>query len=203
MSTIITEDEYNISKAPSGSSSTASVLNVQEQGGKEIREGLRLSSSPGKHGSNKTSRKSQGGKSKKVAKGDLSSQDLPTSNYSQVSSSASDAEVEEKSKIKKAANLSEAMLKPSLKAFGAKKSNRSVTWADEKIDAGSRNLCEVREMEDKKAVLDTPDSMDRGHDGNMLLFESAEACAVALSQAAEAVASGDADPSDASRDLLS
>ncbi|KAJ9162816.1 hypothetical protein P3X46_022560 [Hevea brasiliensis] len=198
MSTIITEDEYSISKAPSGSTSTAFTTKLQEQRGKEFHKGLKFqSSSPGKHDFNKTSRNSKGVGRKKVTKDELNGQGLSTSNSSQISSNASNAEVEGKSKTKKSANLSESMLKPSLKSFGAKKSNCTVTWADEKVDAGSRDLCEFREMGDTKAVLGIPDSMDGGHDGNMLRFESAEACAIAISQAAEAIASGDADVTDA------
>ncbi|KDP37902.1 hypothetical protein JCGZ_05341 [Jatropha curcas] len=199
MSTIITKDEYSISKAPSGSISTGSDMKLQEQRGKETHKGSEAqSSSPGKHAFVKTSRKSKGGRSKQIIKEELSDKDLlSASNYSQTGSSMNNAEPEEKSGAKQAANLSESMLKPSLKPSGAKKSVHSVTWADEKFDnAKSRNLCEVREMEDTKSGLEILDSLENNND-NMLRFESAEACAIALSQAAEAVASGDADVNDA------
>lgn len=86
----------------------------------------------------------------------------------------------------KAEHVSKSMLKTSLKSTGAKREPRSVTWADEGNDyADSGNLCDVREMENEQCVDDS------------VRFASAEACAMALSQAAEAVATGDLDASDA------
>ncbi|XP_050237011.1 putative RNA polymerase II subunit B1 CTD phosphatase RPAP2 homolog [Mercurialis annua] len=190
-STIITSDEYSIAKAPSSLTSSVSGVKLQEKTAKESKKGLKdKSSSPGKQDP-KTSKKLKGGRTKKVLKERHSSQDLP-------SSSDCTPEVEEISQALKAANLSESVLKPSLKSSAAKKSNCSVTWADEEADnAGSRNLCEVREIEKTNTYCGIPESMEIGDDDNMLRFESAETCALALSLAAEAVASGDAVANDA------
>ncbi|XP_002521936.2 putative RNA polymerase II subunit B1 CTD phosphatase RPAP2 homolog [Ricinus communis] len=186
-STIITNDEYSISKGPSGLTSTASDIKLQAQTGKG-HEGLNAQlSSLRKQDSIKASRKSKGRRKEKVIKEQLNFQDLPSSSYYT-------AEAEDISQATGAANLNESVLKPSLKSSGAKRSNRSVTWADERVDnAGSRNLCEVQEMEQTNESHEISESANKGDDGHMLRFESAEACAVALSQAAEAVASGDAD----------
>lgn len=206
MSTIITNDEYSISKTPSSLTDTASDVKLQKQKGKGTHKDSKTqSSSATKHGSGKTSRKSKAETSKMVMKDDVSSQDLSSpSNSCQTSSCVRTAEAEEKSQAEKPAKLSESMLKPSLKPSGAKKFSRSVTWADENVDnTGSRNLCEVRKIEDTKAGLEILDNTDEGDDGNTLHFESAEACAIALRQAAEAVVSGAADATDASRSFCS
>lgn len=153
-------------------------------------------------------------------------------------------EAREEFVVEKAEKSSEATLRSSLKPSGAKKLNRSVTWADEKIDStGSRNLCEVRDMEDgiedpgafgilhepsaankasssfnwvdekidwtkSKNICEVRETQDSKESPEVLgsldvqdneLFESAEACAIALSQAAGAVASGESDINDASK----
>ncbi|KAL3620690.1 hypothetical protein CASFOL_035602 [Castilleja foliolosa] len=71
--------------------------------------------------------------------------------------------------------------KSSLKTLGSKKAICSVTWADEKNDGEGQNP----KAEDEEV----------GEESNR--FASAEACALALSQAAEAVASGKSEASDA------
>ena len=83
------------------------------------------------------------------------------------------------------------MLKPSLKSLSSKNVTRSVTWADEK-SAGNRRLSEVSELEDTKQ---DSEGLNRTNmeENDSLRLASAEACAVALSQAAEAVASGDSE----------
>ena len=90
-------------------------------------------------------------------------------------------------------------LKSSLKSSGAFRTNHSVTWADEKTD--SQTLCEFKGIENEKDTSKgfgmTDKSLD--DDDNVSRFASAEACAVALSQAAEAVASGESDISDAGK----
>ncbi|XP_065878875.1 putative RNA polymerase II subunit B1 CTD phosphatase RPAP2 homolog [Euphorbia lathyris] len=164
-SIIITNDEYSITKDPSGSTNTTSNIALQEKKGAESR-GVR-SFSPSKHDSIKTSRKPKARKSKEVVKVELSGQDL--------SSPLSNAEAEESEvKAEAAADLSEAKLKPTLKASGTKKLNRSVTWADDKVNnSGGGDLCEVREMEDieehpdaigKSGVIlvEYPPDLDRG-----------------------------------------
>ncbi|KAI3666788.1 hypothetical protein L6452_41825 [Arctium lappa] len=91
-------------------------------------------------------------------------------------------------------------LKSSLKSSGAFRTNHSVTWADEKTDgACNQTLCEFNGIENEKDTSKgfgmTDKSID--DDDNVSRFASAEACAVALSQAAEAVASGESDVRDA------
>lgn len=90
------------------------------------------------------------------------------------------------------------MLKSSLKSTVRKKGTCSVTWADEKVDGNSsKTLCEFRELEDTKNIFSRPESAVTEVNEDPYRFASAEACARALSKAAEAVASGDADTSDA------
>lgn len=76
-------------------------------------------------------------------------------------------------------------LKSSLKTSDSKKATCSVTWADEGSNVDRENLCEFEELKDGEG------------DGDSYRFASAEACAKALSEAAEAVASGKSDASDA------
>lgn len=92
-------------------------------------------------------------------------------------------------------------LKSSLKTSDSKKGVRSITWADEKTDFDGQNLEEFEEVEGEKGALVTPHSAVEQVGGESYRFESAEACAMALSQAAEAVASGQSDESDAGMEL--
>ncbi|KAJ4721701.1 RNA polymerase II subunit B1 CTD phosphatase RPAP2 [Melia azedarach] len=136
-----------------------------------------------------TSRESAG-KSKLLVKDELGSQEMPsTSVPPQTGPKISTFEADKESHVEKESTSAATMLKSSLKSSGSKKSGRSVTWADEKIDcSGSRNLYEVRDMDDDTNV---------DNDDDMLRLVSAEACAMALSEAAETVASGDSDVNDA------
>ncbi|KAK4427571.1 putative RNA polymerase II subunit B1 CTD phosphatase RPAP2 [Sesamum alatum] len=88
-------------------------------------------------------------------------------------------------------------LKSSLKTSDSKRATRSVTWADAKTDGNGQNLCEFRELKDEKRPLVSSHSADQEGGDDSYRFASAEACARALSQAAEAVASGQCDVSDA------
>ncbi|KAG2242190.1 hypothetical protein Bca52824_095970 [Brassica carinata] len=81
---------------------------------------------------------------------------------------------------------SEIVTKSCLKVSGSKKPSHSVTWADQS-DGVRGDLCEVR-SNDIESGLNTED---------VSRLALAEACAKALSQAAEAVSSGDLDASDA------
>lgn len=85
-------------------------------------------------------------------------------------------------------NTSETVTKSCLKVSGSKKISHSVTWADQSDGRG--DLCEVR-SNDIKSSTDTEDVNSASR------LALAEACAKALSQAAEAVSSGDLDASDA------
>lgn len=110
------------------------------------------------------------------------------------------ANTEEKSKVEKETRLSKNKLKSSLKTCGEKKLSRSVTWADEKINSsGSRRLCEVREMGNDIKKESEVGNTDVPNDEVNLRRSSAEACAIALSHASEAVASGGSDVSDAGK----
>ncbi|PRQ42476.1 putative protein-serine/threonine phosphatase [Rosa chinensis] len=71
----------------------------------------------------------------------------------------------------------------------------SFNWVDKTIDSTkSENICEVREMQDAK---DVPEVLGSSVLQDNEWFESAEACASALSQAASAVATGESDTNDA------
>ncbi|XP_024007465.1 putative RNA polymerase II subunit B1 CTD phosphatase RPAP2 homolog isoform X2 [Eutrema salsugineum] len=88
---------------------------------------------------------------------------------------------------------SETVTKSCLKFSGSTKLNRSVTWADQNDGRGA--LCEVRNNDIKAGLnLSSTDTEDVNSVSRLAL---AEACATALTQAAEAVSSGDLDASDA------
>ncbi|KAF3644726.1 putative RNA polymerase II subunit B1 CTD phosphatase RPAP2 [Capsicum chacoense] len=90
------------------------------------------------------------------------------------------------------------LLKSSLKSSNSKKMARSVTWADENIDDGTGKKTEssskISEYENQ--ACGESGSIDMEEDNASYRFGSAEACAEALTLAAEAVASG-SDVSDA------
>ncbi|KAI4300605.1 hypothetical protein L6164_033961 [Bauhinia variegata] len=117
---------------------------------------------------------------------------------SEASASNLDARnAEEKSQVEKATKSSKTKPKSSLKSAGKKKLSRSVTWADEKIDSsGSKSLCEFRDMGDIKKESDMLGNTDDADDEDILRRASAEACAIALTQASEAVESGEAEVTD-------
>ncbi|GAV89229.1 RPAP2_Rtr1 domain-containing protein [Cephalotus follicularis] len=176
MSAIILEDEYSISKSsPVNACNTKTEEPKENEIHKDLEDqfaNLALLSAPIEKNSDRKSSKPRGKKSKIVEKDKLSNPELPsTSNFCQTGSDTSVAEAEKDFHNVKAATPND--LKTSLKSAGGKKFNRSVTWADQKIDnVGSRDVDD---------------------DDNISRFASAEACAVALSQAVEAVASGDSD----------
>ncbi|EYU19406.1 hypothetical protein ABFS82_02G087600 [Erythranthe guttata] len=89
------------------------------------------------------------------------------------------------------------LLKSSLKTLDSKKETRSVTWADEKSDGDGKSISECREIGDNKGAVVMPHLTDEDVGDESYRFTSAEACARALSQASEAVASGKTDASDA------
>ncbi|KAK4270621.1 hypothetical protein QN277_019404 [Acacia crassicarpa] len=101
--------------------------------------------------------------------------------------------------VEKETRLSKSKLKSSLKTSGEKKLSRSVTWADKKTDSsGSKSLCEFEEYRDIKESSVGSTHVD--DDETILCHASAEACAIALSQASEAVASGGSDATEAVSD---
>ena len=83
--------------------------------------------------------------------------------------------------------LQETGLRSSLKTSRSKGGNRFVKWADER---------KKKALEDKK---DTPQVMQEEDSDSSFRLASAEACAAALSQAAEAVAIGEAEAGDAGK----
>ncbi|KAK9291758.1 hypothetical protein L1049_019708 [Liquidambar formosana] len=196
MSAIIPGDEYCISKMSSDLKNTAANTKSEESKGKVIPKDmgqpftiLEKSSAPSQNDSERKLRESKRERSRIVTKDKLSIPEVSSSSY-QNSSNVNATE--------KVAQLSDSMLKSSLKTSGAKKLTRSVTWADEQVDSvENRNLCEIREMEDMKEGSKRLGSMDVEDDDNVLRFASAEACAIALSQAAEAVSLGQSDITDA------
>ncbi|KAL9686910.1 hypothetical protein QQ045_031304 [Rhodiola kirilowii] len=99
-------------------------------------------------------------------------------------------------------NLCESIHKSSLKSSGSRKQTHSVSWADEQVgDHGKKNLCEIEELENvdsgKICIKAEAKAEDFNDDSNVIRFASAEACATSLNQAAEAVASREADINDA------
>uniref|UniRef100_A0A5B7AHD1 RNA polymerase II subunit B1 CTD phosphatase RPAP2 homolog n=1 Tax=Davidia involucrata TaxID=16924 RepID=A0A5B7AHD1_DAVIN len=203
-STIITEDEYSISKMLSGPTMVVSDTKVKKQKGevdcKKLEDQftiLETPSAPLQSNSESKLKESDERKSGIVRNDKLRNSELsscPCQNGRNIDAT----ETKEESHAEKAAHLSVSMLKPSLKSVGAKKKlTRSVTWADEKMDsADNGNLCEVRELKNTEEDAEMV-SINTGDDDNSFRFASAEACAIALSQAAEVIASGESDVSDA------
>ncbi|XVF20338.1 hypothetical protein REPUB_Repub11eG0189600 [Reevesia pubescens] len=185
-SEIIMNDEYTVSKKPSGSRQSCSGSKLKEVEDKRICKDFE-------------EKCVILGSSSALREKDSSIVELPsTKNVNRTDLDTSRAEAERETHTDKAAASSETVLKSSLKSAGAKKLNRSVTWADnKKVDnACNGNLCEVKEMDTQKGDSVICGSAEDGDDDNMLRFVSAEACAMALSKAAEAVASGDSDVTD-------
>ncbi|CAN0922609.1 Putative RNA polymerase II subunit B1 CTD phosphatase RPAP2 homolog [Linum grandiflorum] len=150
------------------------------------------SSSSTEPSSGKKPRKVKASKSKAVKTHGMSLQDVASPSNPQTTSSLNNGGAGEASEAGEASNVGQSRLKPSLKSSCSKKLGRSVTWADENAGSSESNvLCNVSELKD-----DCP-----GDDEDKLLLESAEACAKALSQAAEAVASGQVDTADAMSEL--
>lgn len=103
--------------------------------------------------------------------------------------------------VEAAAKQNETQLKSALKSSVAKPLSRSVTWADEKKieskDAG--NLGNGQTIEEKSESTKSSSVSDVDDYESSLRFASAEACAIALIEAAEAVASGECDGEDAGK----
>ncbi|CAI9108752.1 OLC1v1008432C1 [Oldenlandia corymbosa var. corymbosa] len=136
-----------------------------------------------------------------------SARNAPDLNFSEATSEIQD---------EKALWSNQTLLRSSLKSSNRKKETRSVTWADEKTDGNSnKSLCGFREPEDKtdgngqKILCNLNKSEDKNDTSGILntvevkgdedpdRLLSAEACARALTEAAEPVASGASDISDA------
>lgn len=88
---------------------------------------------------------------------------------------------------------SSSRLKSSLKSSGSIKTSRSVSWDDEKYDENAKEIS----MGGSEILSGSKDD-----DDHAFRLASAEACAEALKQAAEAVASGEFDAPDAGKFVL-
>ncbi|KAI4330475.1 hypothetical protein MLD38_028763 [Melastoma candidum] len=209
-SIIITEDEYSVSKFPtkSGESSSRPVSKGLGQVAHEITQShdtLLPKPSAESHMTDGNNLEELKGKSSVVFIEDKHHPgSLPsTSNDEAVGCSlqsnemkgecvgSSDNEIFKPSSSSKVSKI----LKSSLKSTDAKRLHRSVTWADEKH--GNGNLHRIKELEEN-GEHPVPLEIDHVQDDEHLMWlSSAGACAVALSRAAEAVASGDYEAADA------
>ncbi|KAK4339774.1 hypothetical protein RND71_041236 [Anisodus tanguticus] len=195
-SIIITQDEYSISKFPAPVNAVSS-KEAQTKTRNEVRDDVSIL---GKHvdalqlhSGEETEKSDKNNRCFKVDK----------LNFREVSSGHSQHDV--KNKSAEVLNMSDAgrkyasdgaqdkqLLKSSLKSSNSKRMVRSVTWADENIDdgAGNKTVSSSKVSEDENQAYERSGSTDMEEDDDSYRFESAEACAAALSQAAEAVASG-------------
>ncbi|CAI9765249.1 unnamed protein product [Fraxinus pennsylvanica] len=198
-STIITQDEYSISKLP-GPRKIVTHMKGEEPKGKVSREDSRDQDStvqnPDAPIGSMTETKLY--KSDKYKYGDdkLNVSEVSTGT-SQNDPSSMAMKEETDYNHGKSSTTTFTKLKSSLKTSDAKKAIRSVTWADENAHSDGKNLCEFRELDDKKEAVVASNSRDTEVGEESFLFSSAEACARALIQAAEAVASEKSDVSDA------
>lgn len=202
-STIITQDEYSVSKFPAPvnvvsvssekfkEAQTKTTYKVRDDDvsilGKQV-DALQL------HSGEETEKKSD--KNTRCFKVDKF-------NSGEVSSGPSQHDV--KNRSVEVLNMSDArrkyasegahdkqLPKSSLKSSNSKKMARSVTWADENIDdgIGKKTESSSKTSEYENQAYGGSGSTDMEEDNDSYRFESAEACAAALSQAAKAVASG-------------
>ncbi|XP_057539738.1 putative RNA polymerase II subunit B1 CTD phosphatase RPAP2 homolog [Amaranthus tricolor] len=199
MSTIITQDEYSVSKLPSIQVVDPNQIS-QEFSEKldlvDAKRQLNCSVEPvcySQNGPEKSTDTRIGNSADQI--NSLSKVPLHRS-YNDASSS-SKHEKDESHTVKLVPSV-QLKGKSSLRTSGARKAARSVTWADEKPygNAGG-NLCEFKDFENTKEGPSTSRSKDAAGDDDLQRFASAEACAMALIQAAEAVASGQSDAYDA------
>lgn len=243
MSTIITEDEYTVSKTPASLKKTGLDSKVGEQEESLAKKAM---------GNEFTVLETSYAPASNVSRVGLVFEDVTSS--PRAGSCLSSARAEEESHDDKAEKCTEASVKSSLKPSRKKKLSRTVTWADEKTDSsGGRKLCEIREIEDMKenpSVVENKNGVsftssgkmkagqsviwadekgdsskskdvcevreiedakedakeaadmlctaDTGENGDTFRFALAEACARALDEASEAVASEELDVNGAS-----
>ncbi|XP_057494351.1 putative RNA polymerase II subunit B1 CTD phosphatase RPAP2 homolog isoform X2 [Actinidia eriantha] len=203
-SAIITQDEYSISKMSSGSETTVANAKSKELIGKGCHKKLvnqltilEIAPDPMQTDSRSMLKEPKEEERSIVTTDKLGVSYVP-SHPSENDLDRNAAEAKEEFDNVKGDHFSATKPKPSLKSAGAKKLSRSVTWADERTEgAGNRNLCEVRELENTKEGADKFSFPCRGDDDDSVRFASAEACVIALSQAAEAVSCGQSDVSNA------
>ncbi|KAF1002424.1 putative RNA polymerase II subunit B1 CTD phosphatase RPAP2 homolog [Apium graveolens] len=201
MSTIITQDEYSVSKVPSQLKANDFGLEVNgSESGYRFREmndqSVELGTSSARASSSSKSEcegpKQEGSVVDMID--NLSISDV-SGNACQGGAGVNVMAAEKGAHSGNTAECNASLPKTSLKSSSSKNVTRTVTWADEK-SIGNRTLSEVGELEDKKHDSKGLNQVNM-EEYDSLRLESAEACALALSQAAEAVASGDSDVPDA------
>ncbi|KAG8369039.1 hypothetical protein BUALT_Bualt15G0108900 [Buddleja alternifolia] len=192
---IITQDEYSISKTvpPVKAKESKETYSKDVNGRGKL---MQKSAAPSSKTQETRSKKSE--KHKNVASnGDKLSATSDTLATSQNDVKANATKAGKELCLGKESATDATVRKSSLKTLDSKKATRSVTWADEKTDGDGQNLCEFSELKGKKGAVITSNAAEKEVGEESYRFESAEACARALSQAAEAVASGRSDVSDA------
>ncbi|XP_074321046.1 putative RNA polymerase II subunit B1 CTD phosphatase RPAP2 homolog [Silene latifolia] len=201
-STIITEDEYSVSKRlPS------QPISDQDQVAQELSAKLNLADSEKqfkcpdnpvdlekKFCQRSTKSAVDGSACAENEKGKLAKAPF---RHSENDASSSSGYVKDDSLTAHEIHSSKAKSKSSLRTSGSKRAARSVTWADEKPNGvASGNLSEFKEIKDTKEPISLRSKVEEDNQESRR-FASAEACAAALSQAAETVASGQSDATDA------
>ncbi|KAK6119093.1 hypothetical protein DH2020_047165 [Rehmannia glutinosa] len=184
-STIITQDEYSISK-------TVPAVKAKEPKGKASSKEVNRQSNPVQKPTAPLTN-IQETRSKNKSKNVITKDDK----LSLLENIAGPSQNDSTKAVKELQESTAGALKSSLKTSVLKKATRSVTWADEKTDGDGQNLNECRELKDKKGAVVTSHSADEEVGEESYRFASAEACAMALTQAAEEVASGKSEASDA------
>lgn len=205
-SAIITDEEYSVSKISSGlkemTFGSKSKAQAGEFCGKESNEQFTILETSHAPASTKNSvgQKARGSgersKASATRKSTNNLSDAPsTSNQCNTNCNLPTEEPKGGSN-----DLSGTQIKPSLKKPGKKNLRRSVTWADERTDESSiGNLSEAREIgktKESSRITSNLATSDKDNE-DILRIESAEACAMALSQAAEVITSGQNEVSDA------
>ncbi|XP_073270407.1 putative RNA polymerase II subunit B1 CTD phosphatase RPAP2 homolog isoform X1 [Primulina huaijiensis] len=186
-STIITQDEYCISKTVPPVKAEKPEGNVGHKEVNDLGGPMQKPNTPS--GSFREARSKMFNKEKKAATTDdqhkvSENRPGPSQNNPNVDATKAGNNLGKESKG------GTVVLKSSLKTSDSKKATRSVTWADGKTDGNGLNNQEYIEFEDSKGAVAEPYSLGEEVDEDSYRFASAEACARALSQAAEAVASG-------------
>ncbi|KAK2977189.1 hypothetical protein RJ640_008814 [Escallonia rubra] len=200
MSTITTNDEYSISKIPSASPKAVSNTKVREPKQKSSHKEmvdqfsrLEMPSASATLSSETKFDNLNEEKSVILMNGQLSTSEV-SSAPCQRDANIDDIEAESDFHADKVTQSNASVLKPSLKSLDSKKGTRSISWIDDRPDStDNRDLCEFQAMENNGEAVEGSGRTETGDDNNSFRFASAEACAMALSQASEAVASGESE----------
>ncbi|KAG9151785.1 hypothetical protein Leryth_002065 [Lithospermum erythrorhizon] len=197
-STIITQDEYSVSKLPgstnslSGKTSTDSTRKDHYKHNEGL---LKPSQVPEMSAGSSSAGKSQ--ESNKLNGEVVRIDDLRFSELSLASGEedlkGNGSEINEQVCTGKGSASDTVDIKSSLKSSDSKKLNRSVTWADEITVGNASDLCEYKESGDKTRIS----VLEMEGNENSYRLASAEALADALMQVSDVVASGKSDVSDA------